>query len=324
MRRREVIGLLTAAALPVRAWAQNARKVYRLGVLAQSSRWLDEVGRVLLLPELARQGFVEGSNLVVDFRSGADENLEGLAGKLVERAPDAILTIASPPTRAARTRTSTVPIVLYGGQDAVAEGFAETLARPGGNVTGVVIMSVQLEAKRLQLLNEAVPAARRITALLYGGDEPLRARQTQELQTTAAALNLELQILSVSGLADLPAAFAAMTAGGAEALLIGANARLYSYRAELLSRAFAARLPTVCEWGSMAREGCLLGYGPDREALYRNAATKLVRLFQGAAPADLPVEQPAVFSFAVNLQTARSLGIELPAAFVARSECCRQ
>jgi hypothetical protein len=177
MRRREVIGLLTAAALPVRAWAQNARKVYRLGVLAQSSRWLDEVGRVLLLPELARQGFVEGSNLVVDFRSGADENLEGLAGKLVERAPDAILTIASPPTRAARTRTSTVPIVLYGGQDAVAEGFAETLARPGGNVTGVVIMSVQLEAKRLQLLNEAVPAARRITALLYGVDEPLRSRQ---------------------------------------------------------------------------------------------------------------------------------------------------
>ena len=261
MRRREVIGLLTAAALPVQAWAQNARKVYRLGVSAQSSRWLEEVGRVLLLPEVARQGFVEGSNLVVDFRSGADKDLESLAGELVERAPDAILTIASPPTRAARARTSTVPIVLYGWQDAVAEGFAETLARPGGNVTGVVIMSVQLEAKRLQLLNEAVPAARRITALLYGGDEPLRARQTQELQTTAAALNLELQILPVSDPRDLPGTFAAMTASGAEALLIGANGRKkmrllqncsdhFGYPRRLL-RGLAARI-----WWNPFERGC--------------------------------------------------------------------
>jgi len=111
-----------------------------------------------------------------------------------------------------------------------------------------------------------------------------------------------------------------MVASGAEALLIGANARLFSYRRELLDRALATRLPTVCEWGSMARDGCLLGYGPDREALYRNAATKLARLFRGAVPADLPIEQPALFTFVVNLRTARTLGLELPPAFVARAD----
>src|SRR5215218_3694462 len=194
MKREILLALLGAAALARSAAAQNARKVYRLGVLAQSSRWMEEVGRTLIVPELARQGFVEGSNLVIDFLGGPDEDLPRLAGEIMDRAPDAILTVAAPPTRAAQTRTSTVPIVLYGGQDAVVEGFAETLARPGRNVTAVVIMSVQLESKRLQLLHEAVPAIRRVTALLYGGDEPLRARQTEELQRTAAALGLELRI----------------------------------------------------------------------------------------------------------------------------------
>jgi putative ABC transport system substrate-binding protein len=321
MRRREILlALLGAAALARSAAAQNARKVYRLGVLAQSSRWMEEVGRTLIVPELARQGFVEGNNLVIDFLGGPDEDLPRLAGEIVDRAPDAILTVAAPPTRAVQTRTSTVPIVLYGGQDAVVEGFAETLARPGRNVTGVVIMSVQLESKRLQLLHEAVPAIRRVAALLYGGDEPLRTRQTEELQRTAAALGLELQILAVRAPDDFAPAFAAMVASGAEALLIGANARLFSYRRELLDRALATRLPTVCEWGSMARDGCLLGYGPDRESLYRNAATKLARLFRGAVPADLPIEQPALFTFVVNLRTARTLGLELPPAFVARAD----
>jgi putative tryptophan/tyrosine transport system substrate-binding protein len=255
MRRRVFIAVLGAAALARSAAAQNARKVYRLGVLAQSSRWMEEVGRTLIVPELARQGFVEGNNLVIDFLGGPDEDLPRLAGEIVDRAPDAILTVAAPPTRAAQTRTSTVPIVLYGGQDAVVEGFAETLARPGRNVTGVVIMSVQLESKRLQLLHEAVPGIRRVAALLYGGDEPLRARQTEELQRTAAALGLELQILAVRTPDDFAPAFAAMVASGAEALLIGANARLFSYRRELLERALATRLPTVCEWGSMARHG---------------------------------------------------------------------
>ena len=134
MRRREVTGLLTAAALPVQAWAQNARKVYRLGVLAQSSRWLEGSWPGTPPAGAGATGFCDGSNLVVDFRSGADEDLESLAGELVERAPDAILTIASPPTRAARARTSTVPIVVYGGQDAVAEALRRRSPDPGATL----------------------------------------------------------------------------------------------------------------------------------------------------------------------------------------------
>jgi putative tryptophan/tyrosine transport system substrate-binding protein len=200
MNRRDFMGALAAAGLPAAGSAQDARKIYRLAVLAQSSPSVEAV-RSIVVPELAKQGFVEGVNLVVDLHAGADDELPSLAGEIVDRAPDAILTIASQPTRAARRRTSTIPIVLFGGEDAIAEGFAETLARPGGNVTGVVIMAVQLDGKRLQLLHEAVPSARRVAVLLYRG-EPLHKRTAQELHTAATALGLDLQVLSALGRDD--------------------------------------------------------------------------------------------------------------------------
>jgi putative ABC transport system substrate-binding protein len=318
MRRRDFMGALAAAGLPAAGSAQDARKIYRLAVLAQSSPSVEAV-RSIVVPELAKQGFVEGVNLVVDLHAGADDELPSLAREIVDRAPDAILTIASQPTRAARRRTSTIPIVLFGGEDAIAEGFAETLARPGGNVTGVVIMAVQLDGKRLQLLHEAVPSARRVAVLLYRR-EPLHERTAQELHTAATALGLDLQVLSALGRDDFPAAFADMKNSGVQALLIGAYARFFEHRIELARLALAAQLPTICEWASMARDGCLIGYGPDRAALYRSAAIKIARVFQGAAPADLPIEQPALFTFAVNLGTARTLGLDLPPAIVARAD----
>jgi putative tryptophan/tyrosine transport system substrate-binding protein len=318
MRRRDFMGALAAAGLPAAGSAQDARKIYRLAVLAQSSPSVETV-RSIVVPELAKHGFVAGVNLVVDLHAGADDELPSLAREIVDRAPDAILTIASQPTRAAQRRTSTIPIVLFGGEDAIAEGFAETLARPGGNVTGVVIMAVQLDGKRLQLLHEAVPSARRVAVLLYRG-EPLHKRTAQELHTAATALGLDLQVLSALGRDDFPAAFADMKNSGAQALLIGAYARFFEHRIELARLALAAQLPTICEWASMARDGCLIGYGPDRAALYRSAAIKIARVFQGAAPADLPIEQPALFTFAVNLGTARTLGLDLPPAIVARAD----
>ncbi|MFL5079898.1 MAG: ABC transporter substrate-binding protein [Microvirga sp.] len=318
MRRRDFMGALAAAGLPAAGSAQDARKIYRLAVLAQSSPSVEAV-RSIVVPELAKHGFVEGVNLVVDLHAGPDDELPSLAREIVDRAPDAILTIASQPTRAARGRTSTIPIVLFGGEDAIAEGFAETLARPGGNVTGVVIMAVQLDGKRLQLLHEAVPSARRVAVLLYRG-EPLHNRTAQELHTAATALGLDLQVLSALGRDDFPAAFADMKNSGAQALLIGAYARFFEHRIELARLALAAQLPTICEWASMARDGCLIGYGPDRAALYRSAAIKIARVFQGTAPADLPIEQPALFTFAVNLGTARTLGLELPQSLLARAD----
>jgi putative ABC transport system substrate-binding protein len=319
MRRREVIGGLVATSVAAKTQAQSTGKVYRLGVLAQSEQAIATV-RSIVVPELAKLSFVEGNNLTLDFRAGADQDLPKLADELLNARPDAMLTIASPPTRAAGGRTSTVPIVMFGGDDAIAEGFADTLARPGGNVTAVVIMSVQLEAKRLQLLLEAVPSARRIGVILYGGDEPLRKRQEEALRNSANALSLNLHFATARGPEDFPLAFAAFTVNDTQALLIGANARLFRHREELAGLALRAGLPTVCEWASMVRDGFLLGYGPDREGLYRTAALKLARLLQGAAPADLPVEQPTVFSLAINLRTARSLKLDIPPSLLARAD----
>jgi putative ABC transport system substrate-binding protein len=320
MNRREVIRLAAAiAAYPAVARAQPTVRPQRLGVLALSPRTLENL-HPAFLPELARLGFVEGQNLELDFRPGPEAELPRLADEIVRGGADVILAIASHAAGAAQARTSTVPIVMFGGEDAIVEGFATTLARPGSNVTAVVILSTQLEPKRLNLLHDAAPAARRIAALLYEDRKAGSERQADELRRAATALGLDLQIVQTRRREDFPLAFAAMQAHGAEALLIGAHALLFSHREELAALALRAGLPTVCEWATMARDGCLLGYGPNRDLLYRIAAMKVARLFRGAAPGDLPIEQPASFEFAINLATARALGLTISPLLLARAD----
>ena len=319
MRRREVL-LLAASALSARpASARLVGRTYRLAVLSPSARSI-EIIREIVLPELARLGFSEGSNLALDFRAGPDAELSRLALEAVDGKPDAILAIAGAAARAARERTSTVPIMMLGGEDAILEGFAGTLARPGSNLTAVVILTSQLEPKRLALLHEAVPAARRVAALLYGDSDPVRQRQGEELGRAARTLGLELSMFRVREPDEFRPAFSAMREWGAQALLIAAHARLFESRAELIGLARLAGLPTVCEWAAMARDGCLLGYGPDRAMLYRNAAAKLARLLRGVAAADLPIEQPTMFTFAINLGTAAALDLAIPPALLARAD----
>ena len=305
--------LLAAAAMSGAASAQAADKVLRLGLLQTR---VDV--HAMTLAELAKLGFAEGSNLVVDTRTGTSERLPELARELVDVKPDVIIA-GGAAIAAARAATNTIPIVMsYSGEDPIAAGFAASVARPGGNVTGLMIWAPELDAKRLQLLHEAVPTARRIAALMAS---PLnRADPLAVMRPVASAVGIELLAFYVESPTDFDAPFAAMRSAGAQALAITADPRFSNSTPKLAALAIEARLATICEWVEMAREGCLIGYGPIPAELRRRAADYVVRIFRGASPGELPIEGPTRFKFAVNVKTAAMLGLTLPPIVLQRAD----
>jgi putative tryptophan/tyrosine transport system substrate-binding protein len=303
-------------AMPLMATAAG-EKVYRLGELAPSAASL-QVTRSVTLPELAKLGFEEGRNLVLEERVGDAEAVPGLARELLLTKPDAIFAIGADAIRAVSEATTTVPIVMFGASP-VSKGLATSLARPGGNVTGITILATELDGKRLDLLHEAVPAARRIAALLLPST-PDRQESEREMREVAASAEFELIPFDAGGPEDYPAAFGAMRAAGAQALVIMAHATFNRDAALLARLALETGLPTVCEWAEMAQAGCLLGYGPSRTELRRRIAHLIAQIFRGTAPGDLPIEQPTRYEFTINLKTAKALGVTLPQAILARAD----
>jgi putative tryptophan/tyrosine transport system substrate-binding protein len=266
MKRRAFVGLvggaaawqLVASAMPVQA--QTPGRIYRLGHLSNSA--LSEASaRQVTLPELAKLGFVEGRNLVFDARLGESDVLPGLMRELLAARPDAVIAVGGAAIAAAGAATRTVPIVTFGANP-IELGLAASYARPGGNVTGVVILASELEVKRLSILLEAVPDRRRVAVLTSAAT----AIGEAALRKAAAGLGVELLAFSATAPADYPAAFAAMRAAGAQALVISATSEFYRHGQQLAALALEARLPTVCEWADMAQAGCLIGYGPHRVA----------------------------------------------------------
>jgi putative ABC transport system substrate-binding protein len=292
-------------------------KVYRLSELAHSASSLEFTRRVTL-PELANLGFIEGRNLVVAERVGEPGVMQGLARELLLTKPDVIIAIGPDAIRAASDATSTVPIINFG-PGLVGRGLAASLARPGGNITGVVILGPELDAKRLDLLHEALPAVHRVAALLFPA-EPDRLSSERETRAVAARTVIELLPFEASGPADYPTSFAAMRSAGAQAMVIQANPIFYRDAAPLAQLALETGLPTVCEWAEMANSGCLLGFGPNRAELQRRVAHYVARIFQGAAPGELPIERPTHFEFAINLRTARALGLTIPPSIMVRTD----
>lgn len=292
-------------------------ETYRLGVLSVNAGGQASVRR-WSLPQLAKLGFAEGRNLVVDERIGTTEALPALASELVALQPQALIAIASGPIARLREATDAIPIVGYG-SDPVLLGLAETLTRPGGNVTGVVILGPELDGKRVQMIHEALPAARRVAVLLHR-HALLKDRSLREMQAAASWQGLELLPFEVAGRDDYEKAFTAMREAGAQAVVIQAFAALFTDSTLLARLALAAGLPSVCEWREMAQDGCLIGYGPSREQLYRRVGEYVARIFRGASPASLPIEQPTRLELIVNLATAKALGIELAPSFVAGAD----
>lgn len=300
--------------------AQEPGRVYRIGVLSPSVGSIESVRRNTL-PELGKLGFVEGRNLVVEERSteGATEKLAPTARELAGLGLDAVVAISNPAIAAMKQAAPRLPIVMsFAGDDPVAAGFVESMARPGGTITGTSMLSVEGDSKRLQLLRDAVTGTRRLGYLSPG--RPSDASRHARMQADAATLGVDFVIVAAQTGDAYAAAATELRARGVDAVAIASYPVFARDAARIADTITAAGLPSICEWREMVREGCLLSYGPNNRELRRRAAHFLARILRGQAPGEIPVEEPSVFELAVNLHTARRLGITLPAEILARAD----
>jgi putative ABC transport system substrate-binding protein len=316
-----VILTLALLAAPLAVEAQQAGKVYRLGVLSpaapQPSGMYD--GRRDLVEVLRELGYVEGRNLEVERRyaDGRVERLPALAAELVQRRVDVVVAFSPVAFRAAQEATKTIPIIiLFAGSDPVELGLVASLARPGGNVTGVVLGSM-LAGKRLEVLKEAVPRATRI-AMLTAGESSGRA-QLKEAEQAAALLGVRLVVIEAKG-RDYERAFATMRGERADALFVAASPILNADRGRIIELAARYRLPAIYQWAEHVEEGGLIAYGASLRWAIRRVATYVDRMFKGANPAELPIEQATVLTLALNLKTARALGLTIPPSVLVRAD----
>lgn len=321
MKRRILLAALAASAsLTAHAAAQPAQRVWRLGMLMPDTAPALKRDIDIFQAALRDLGYVEGRNIAFEYRytDGNAERLPVMARQLVERPVDLIVTYTSGAS-VARQFTDRIPIVQVAGPDPVAVGIARSIAKPGGNVTGLTIFVAEIMAKRLELLREVDPAVRRVGVLLYKS-HPANPPIYDRMGETAAALGIELMPIEVRGAPEFAAAFAAWRDRKAQAVIshdhsvfaLGANAQ------ELAALAIGQRIPLV---GAVdqCRNGGLMSYGVNIQALFMRSASYVDRILRGASPGDLPIEQPSEFVYAVNLKTARALGIIIPPSILVRA-----
>ena len=319
IKRREFITLLggVTVAWPLAARAQQPGRTYRLGIVVPAAR--DDPAIVAFLDELRVHGFVEGQNLEIvpgGFQA-RNEQIAELVPAMVKAAPDAILSGGDFTTRAFQKATQTIPLVVMT-EDMVAAGFAASLARPGGNITGMSLMSPDLDGKRQDILIEAAPGARRIAAVADSNVASLR--HLQALSDAAQARGTELLVMRADKGEDLVPALNEASAQGVRALNVLSSPMLFRYRHVIIERAAELRLPAIYQWPETAEEGGLLGYGPRFTQVFRQRARTVVKILRGTRPADLPVEQPTTFELVINLKTAKAIGLEVPAGLVLRAD----
>jgi putative ABC transport system substrate-binding protein len=315
-----VILTLALLAVPLAAEAQEAKNVPRIGFLSAASPAAVS-GRIEAFRRGLRElGYVEGSNIVIEGRyaEGRLDRLREFAAELVRLKVDVIVTAAPSSTRAVKEATSTIPIVMSGvGGDPVAAGFVATLARPGGNVTGLTALSEELSEKQLELLKEIVPRLSRVSVL---GTSPLHAPAYKRAELAAGALQVQLKFLDVQGPKDIEIAFEKARKGRADAGLVLPSPVLESHRRQVAGLAATNRLPTIHPFPESLKAGGLVSYGVSLADLYRRAASYVDKILKGAKPADLPVEQPTKFELVINLKAAKALGLTIPPAVLARAD----
>jgi len=323
MKRREFITLLggvVASPFVCPPIVRAQGKTWRLGFLTPGAAEPNTPGSVrqTTLQVLADRGFSEGRNLVY-LPAGADGNLSRLpelAKMLAEQRVDVIIAVGALAARAAMRASPSTPVVLsFSGDDPVEGGLAASLARPGGSVTGIFFRAIETDAKRLELLREALPAASVFGFLAAPTLEPERS---ELLARTAAKLGVSLATRAVQSPADYAAAFEAFHAEGAAGVLV-MGTTIFSADAPILSRLATERgIATICEWGYMARAGCMLGFGPDLVGLRRLTGDYVARIFNGANPAEIPIQLPDRFNLSVNLRIVAELKLQLPTVFLGR------
>jgi|SRR5215831_13934923 len=324
MDRRAFLTLVGGSVLaaPLAAETQPAGTVRRIGYLAAGSAKVNVNYVDAFRQGLRELGWVEGQNIVVEYRhaEGRFDRLPDLAAELIRLRVELIFATPTPAAVAARNATRTIPIVMRGVGDPVELGLIESLARPGGNVTGLSY-SVGMETfgKSLELLKEAVPKVRRV-AILSNPDNPAHARAVDTLKGTARSLALQLQLLQARGPDALDGAFAAMAKERVGALFVVADSMLFLHRARLADLAVKGRLPSMHGYREDVEAGGLMSYGPSFVPQFKQSAVYVDKILKGARPADLPVEQPTKFELVINLKTAKALGLTIPQSLLVRAD----
>jgi|tagenome__1003787_1003787.scaffolds.fasta_scaffold20627395_1 putative ABC transport system substrate-binding protein len=321
MKRRDFIKLVGGAcaiSAGSGARSQAATRIPRFGILAEDRILTDALDRLHwrgFFEELAAGGFVEGTNLQVDRRGFVPTTLDTVANELVRARPDVIFAIATPVAHAAKRATPSIPIVAMA-DDLVSSGLVGSMAHPEGNVTGVAIFAFQLDLKRLELLHEAVPNAKRIGILA----DPDQMRLPDELYRAARDLGIEIVFFMARSKEEIIDAIDAMKAKSIEAVNVLASARISSIHPLIIDRLVSQRLPSIFQWPHGAEDGCLIAYGPRLDGINRQCCRQVTKLLRGARVADVPVEQPTELVLAINVKTAKALGVIIPPTLLSRAD----
>jgi putative ABC transport system substrate-binding protein len=324
MNRRELITLLGGAAVarPLAARAQQIGKIRRIGYLGSSSLSLERHLVDAFRQKLRELGHLEGENIAIEYRwaEGRDDQLPGLAAELARLQPDVIVTTGTPGTLAAKTATSTIPIVFASSGNPVSGGLVAGYARPGGNVTGFTVLGPELEGKRLQILREVVPGLSRI-AVLWNPANPAVIDFYQQTQAAAAALGLVLQpVVEVRRVDDLKSALSTIADAQAHAMIVLADRLLLAARIPIVNFAATSRLPAIYPYRGYVDAGGLMSYAASDIDQFHRTAVYVDRILKGEKPADLPVQEPVRFELVINLKTAKPLGLDVPPTLLALAD----
>jgi putative tryptophan/tyrosine transport system substrate-binding protein len=319
MQRREFIALIGGAAVaslfPARA--QDTGRTYRIGFLLPSTR--DSPAVVALFDELRLNGFVEGQNLVV-IPGGfgvPNDQIAGVVASLVAASPDVIVSGPELPLRALSLATQTIPVIGMT-EDMVADGLVASFAQPGGNITGISLLSPELDGKRQEILIEAFPGARKIAVLADANvAKPVHLAQ---LQQAAQSHGVEALVRGVAKRDDVISAINNVKASGAQAINFLATPMFSVNAADFIRQVTTLRLPSIYQWPENAEDGALIAYGPRFTEMYRQRARQVVKVLRGTKPADIPIEQPTRFELVINLKTAKAIGHEVPAGLLLRAD----
>jgi len=321
MKRREFITLIGGAAVwPVAARAQQPANLPTIGFLVSGTPSSHREWVAAFVQRLRELHWIEGRTVAIEIRwaEGRNERLADTAAEFVRRKVDVIVTSATPPTVAAKQATSVIPIVFAAVGDPVGAGLVESLARPGGNVTGLSLQQTDAVGKRLELLREVIPGLHRL-AIMANSSNPSSGLEMREAQATAGTLGLESVTSEIRRPEDIAPAFDALK-GRVEALYVVNDPLVNTNRVRMITLALAARLPAIYGFREFVEAGGLMSYGPNYSDLFRRAAGYVDKILRGAKPADLPVEQPTKFDFVINLTTAKALNLGVPPTLLALAD----
>jgi len=320
MRRREFLGVLggTAAAWPLAAWAQQRAKLPTIGFLVPGTPASFSRRVAASVQRLRELGWVEGRTVTIEFRWAETQRFDEIVSELVRLKVDVVITGGTPPVIAAQKATSNIPIVFVAAGDPVGTGLVASLARPGGNITGLSNQTRDLAGKRVGLLREIAPEVRRL-AIMTRIDNISAASETREVQAAAGMLGIEVVPLEIRSADDIATAFEALK-GRADALYVVVDSLLTTHAVRINTLALGARLPTMHGARELVEVGGLMSYGADFLDLYRRGADYIDKILRGAKPADIPVEQPTKFDLIINLTTAKALGITVPLSLLGRAD----